>query len=129
MAKSFDPEQYALSGSEEAAQIALFGWAQTATIREAYPELRWLFAIPNGGFRTKAGAGKLRAMGVKAGVPDMCLPIRRGEFGALFIELKKPPTPGKRLSQARPEQNTWIEHLKKQGYGAAVCYGFDAARQ
>lgn len=35
-----------------------------------HPELRWLFAVPNGGHRNKVAASKLKAEGVKPGVPD-----------------------------------------------------------
>ena len=125
----FDPERYAISGTEDSQQISLFGWAASGETRKSYPELAWLFAIPNGGYRTKAGAGKLRAMGVKKGVPDIFLPVKRGEFLGLFLELKRPAEEGKRAGQTSPEQKVWIEYLKKAGYGAAVCFGFDHARQ
>ena len=120
------PEKYALSGTEDAAQIALFMWA--ATVRDKYPELKWMFAIPNGGSRHKAEAGKLRAMGVRAGVPDLCLPVRRGRFGGLYIEMKRPKTNGKRAGFVKPEQSLWLEFLKSQGYGAISCRGWEHAR-
>jgi hypothetical protein len=44
------------------------------------------FHIPNGGKRTKAAAGRLKAMGVKAGMPD--IPIVLPEGRMLWIELK-----------------------------------------
>ena len=122
------PEKYALSGSEDANQIALFMWAATPAVVEQYPELRWMHAIPNGGYRHKSEAGKLRAMGVKAGVPDIFLPIKRGEYSGLYIEMKKPPKGGYREGRARPEQLVWIDFLKKQGFGAAVCVGWEPAR-
>lgn len=43
------------------------------------------FAVPNGGGRSKAEAGILKATGVKAGVPDLCI-IARGR--PVFVELK-----------------------------------------
>ena len=72
--------------SEHDEQSAIFEWA--ALMQGAYPELGLLFAIPNGGKRDKATAGKLKAEGVKAGVPDMCLPVSNGKYHGLFIELK-----------------------------------------
>lgn len=125
----FDPEKYALSGSEDSAQIAIFGWAALPEIKEKYPELKWLFAIPNGGFRTKAGAGKLKAMGVKAGVPDIMLPIKRGMWAGLIIELKKPKLDGRAKGKTSDKQNIWIAHFQSEGYGAAVCHGFLEARE
>ena len=61
--------------SEHHEQCALFAW-----LRLQWPDLdRVSFAIPNGGHRHKAVAGKLKAEGVKAGVPDIFIayPIAR----------------------------------------------------
>jgi hypothetical protein len=46
------------------------------------------FAIPNGGWRNKAVAGKLKAEGVKAGVADMLILLPNQTFHGLFIEVK-----------------------------------------
>lgn len=123
------PERYALSGSEDAHQIALFMWAALPDIQELYPELKRMFAIPNGGWRHKGEAGKLKAMGVKAGVSDICLPVRRGSWSVLFIELKRPKQlSGKRAGRTTDVQSDWIEYFKSQGYGAMVCVGWTEAR-
>lgn len=43
--------------------------------RAQYPQLsKLLFAVPNGGFRNKATAGKMKAEGVVAGVSDILYP-------------------------------------------------------
>ena len=94
-------------------------WAASSKI----PELKWLVAIPNGEYRNKATAGKLKAMGVRPGIPDLFLAIRRGPYPGLWIELKK--IKGGKTS---PEQDIWIDHFKSQGYGAIVCYGWESAR-
>jgi len=47
------------------------------------------WAVPNGGSRNKREAGRLKAEGVKAGVPDLCL-IHDGFYYGL--EVKKPAT-------------------------------------
>ena len=108
--------------TEDAEQMALFRWAELQAGK--YPELRLLFHIPNGGSRGKAEAGRFRAMGVKAGVPDLCLPIAKAGYHGLYIELKR--TKGGRVS---PEQTGWLDDLRKRGYVAAVCKGWeDAAR-
>ena len=62
-------------------------------------------------------------MGVRAGVPDVCLPVPRGKYHGLYIEMKR--ADGGRL---RPDQEGWLEALREQGYRAEVCHGFDAAR-
>lgn len=122
MSKPIDPLKYAASGSEDSEQIALFIWCQQNL--ETYPDLRLLFAIPNGMHTpNKRAAGRMRAMGMKRGVPDVFLPVKRGEFSGLFIEMKK--IKGGKTSD---EQSEWIDDLKAQGYGAIVCKGFEAAR-
>lgn len=52
------------------------------------PEYGLIFAIPNGGARHPAVAAKLKAEGVKAGVPDLFLPVARHGYHGMFIELK-----------------------------------------
>lgn len=82
-----------------------------------WPELVRMFAVPNGGARSKATAGKLKAEGVRAGVPDYLLPLRRGQHVGLAIELK---AKGGRL---QPEQRDWLTHLQSQGWVAVTAYG------
>src|SRR5947209_19235518 len=53
-----------------------------------HPVLRLFFAVPNGGWRHKGTAIKLKAEGVKPGVPDTCLPVAREGFSGLWIEFK-----------------------------------------
>lgn len=122
------PEKYALSGTEEAEQIALFMWASLPEIILKYPELKWLFAIPNGGFRHKATAARLVAAGVKSGVPDTFLPIKRGKYAGLFIEMKRRRMGNRSAGTTTDKQDVWIEFLLTQSYGACVCYGWEHAR-
>lgn len=70
-----------------------------------------MYHIPNGGKRGKVEAIHFKAEGVKAGVPDICLPVPRGEWHGLYIELKR--REGGRVS---PEQTKWLEDLMRQGY-------------
>ncbi|MBU0991826.1 MAG: VRR-NUC domain-containing protein, partial [Proteobacteria bacterium] len=53
------------------------------------PELKLLYAIPNGGQRHKAIAQKLKMEGVKKGVPDLCLPVAKKPYNGLYIEMKR----------------------------------------
>lgn len=87
-----------------------------------WPELSLLHAIPNGGHRGKAPAGKLKAEGVRPGVPDYHLPVARGGYIGLWIELKR--TKGGRTS---PEQRAWIAALQAHGHRAVVCCGWEQA--
>ncbi len=85
------------------------------------PELDLMFAVPNGGHRHVLTAVKLKAEGVKSGVPDICLPVARKGYGSLFVEMKKE---GGRL---RDSQKKWLEELPKHGCKVAVCYSTDEA--
>jgi hypothetical protein len=115
--------------SEHAEQVVIFSWAAMA--KNVYPELALLFAVANGaklpytkdaqGRRFSRQAMILKAEGMKPGVPDMVLPVARGGYHGLFIELKF----GKNTPS--PEQEEWIMALKEQGYLAKVCYGAESA--
>lgn len=107
--------------SEHAEQCALMDWAQMAYGK--HPELRWLYATPNGGFRHVSTAAKLKAEGAKAGVCDLFLPVPRGGYHGLYIEMKRQK--GGRLS---PEQKDFIEFVQSHGYRAEVCPGWIVAR-
>lgn len=72
--------------SEDTEQINVVSWAGWNMNR--YPELKWLFHVPNGGSRNKQEAVKFKQMGVKAGVSDLCLPYPKGSYCGLFVEMK-----------------------------------------
>ena len=113
--------QYNNTPTEDIEQTQLFAWAQYASGK--YPELALMYHIPNGGKRSKAEAARFKAQGVKAGVPDICLPVPSGKYHGLYIELKR--VKGGRVSAAQEE---YIEALRKQGYKVAVCFGMEQAR-
>lgn len=122
--KKITPEQLAASGSEDGHQAALFCWAADNVGR--YPQLAWLFAIPNGGSRHIAEATKMVAAGTRKGVPDIFLPYAsyngtNGYYGC-FIEMKV----GK--NKPTEEQLEWIHHLIKEYYHCSVCYSWIEAR-
>ncbi len=105
--------------SEAQEQIAVMRWAELQS--HVYPELNLLFHVPNGSNKSKAQAGLFKAMGLKSGVPDLFLPVARGEFHGLFIEMK---TNKGTLSQ---NQKNWLNDLETQGYMTAVAKGFEEA--
>lgn len=124
------PSDLAKSGSEDGEQKALFIWAQLNI--QKYPQLKWMHHIPNGGSRHIAEAGKLKAMGVKRGVADICLPVAIYHFKewggeikycGLYIELKKKI--GGKLSI---EQSEFGHFVSGQGYKYHVGYGWEDAR-
>lgn len=115
------PEEISKSGTEQAHQMALF--AQCSVMTKVYPELEWFHAIPNGGSRgsnqkdaMRVGA-MLRATGVKAGVVDCLLPVKRGQWSGLYLEMKKP---GK-IKQVSAEQKRFMEFVESQGFATLVC--------
>jgi len=81
------PEQLAKNGSEAGNQAALF--CQFALHFDQYPELKTAFAIPNGGKRDLREAANMKAQGVKAGVYDVFIPVPRGPWHGLFVEMKR----------------------------------------
>lgn len=101
--------------SEAEEQSALFQWAQYV------PELEHMYAVPNGGSRHPAEAANLKRQGVKSGVPDICLPLPKGSYHGLYIEMK--------VGRNKPSENQeeWLAYLSSVGYKAVVCYGFEEA--
>ena len=84
--------------------------------RTQYPQLsNLLFAVPNGGFRNKATAVKMKAEGVIPGVSDLILLHKSGDYGALLIEMK---TNKGRQSE---NQKAWQAHVIEFGYKYVVC--------
>ena len=104
---------------EEAEQVALIEWAAYKTGQ--WPELEYLFHIPNGGLRNKATAARLKAAGVKPGVPDLFLPVTRGRYAGLFIEMKYGS------NKPTQDQQRYLDMLQREGYAVAVCYGYEEA--
>jgi hypothetical protein len=105
--------------TEHSEHCAIFEWAALQVTR--WPEIALMHAIPNGGYRNKAEAGRLKAAGVKRGVPDICLPVPRHGYHGLYIELKVDDnTPSK-------EQRWYLEQLSKWGYWTCAVWGADSA--
>ena len=107
--------------TEAQEQRTLFQWA--ALVSQKYPELKWIFHIPNGGSRDVIEAKHLKDQGVKSGVPDIFLPAPRGKYHGMFIEMKA----GRGTTS--DNQKLWIEQMNALGYLAVVCHGFDDARE
>jgi hypothetical protein len=107
------------------------GLEQAALIKELelrFPEVAALiYHVPNGGHRHKLVAIKLKGQGVKAGVPDLVLPMARGGYFGLYLEFKATAPNDAAVSAS---QHAWIRRLNDQGYLAIVCRGhFDAMEQ
>jgi hypothetical protein len=111
--------------TEHEEQVALFAWAEASGITE----LAWMFAVPNGGYRHPATAAHLKAEGVKAGAPDIILPIPRwcyphdSMYHGMFLELKR----ADHSNKTTPEQDAWLAELNALDYYAVVAYGCEEA--
>ena len=108
--------------TESQHQQALFEWWAIACRRYGLPE-KALYHVPNEGKRSFSVAARLKAEGMRSGVPDIVLAAPRGNYGALYIELK--------TAKGRPtaEQLDYIDALRECGNAAQVCYGWDEARR
>jgi hypothetical protein len=106
-----------------------------------WPELRWLFHVPNGGKRERVSvlkngvplikngnvvtycpAGKeLQLQGQKSGVPDYHLPVKRGDCPGMVFELKRFG------EKATEEQEKWLVHYASQGWVSRLFDDWQAA--
>ena len=119
--------------SEWSEQCAVIDWRNRCL--GARPYLFMLFHTPNGEKReqveyTRRDGSKgtwspsgMRAKlaGASPGVPDLILPIRRGGFNGLAVEMK---INGGSLSD---DQKAWLRALALENWKVAVCYGAQAA--
>ena len=99
--------------SESAIQRRCVAW-----FRGRHPGMI-LFAIPNGGGRTKTQGAILKAEGVLAGVPDLLLAYPSGIRSGLFIEMKNDS------GRVRPEQKAMMKELSSLGYECVICRSED----
>lgn len=81
------------------------------------------YHVPNGGYRVKAVAARLKAQGVKAGVSDITLSMARGGYFGLYIEFKATLPHDAAVS---PSQMAFLQAVEAQGYLVLVCRGFEA---
>jgi hypothetical protein len=109
-------------------QVALFRWA--AYNSKKHPALDAMFAIPNGGARHIRVAQKLKAEGVKRGVPDVFVPwakqLPSSKLGltmyhGLFIEMKAPK------GKPTKEQLDYSVFLTGSHYLVEFCYSWEEA--
>ena len=117
MEKSYAPPQPTVP-TESEEQEALFAWCLANGIDMVH--------IPNERKCTAYVAGQLLRQGMRKGFPDNFIPIARGGFHGLFIELKRAK---KSLSKKSPEQREWVKKLNAAGYKAVFCYGAEEAKK
>ncbi|WP_158414125.1 VRR-NUC domain-containing protein [Geoalkalibacter subterraneus] len=84
------------------------------------------FHVPNGGARNAAEGGKLKAQGVKAGVPDNFIvdpPPKEPWRPGVVIELKRFDS-----GRVSPDQERWIKSLREKNWAVFVCHGAESAK-
>jgi hypothetical protein len=113
------------SPSEHDETAIVVSWAAEMVAWKKFPELAGLYGIPNGtllagDYRHRAiQMARLKAEGLRPGVPDLCLPIARRGFQALYIEQKST----RKGAVASDEQIEWRRWLNTHGNHAAICIG------
>lgn len=120
-----------LRRTEHDEQVAFITWAREN--RDTHPELRNLFAVPNGaklpytvnaeGKRHSRQGAFLRAEGLESGVPDLLLAVARCGYHGLFLEMKR------KGNKPTDEQLDWHVRLKAEGYAVVIPYSAEQARE
>lgn len=108
-----------ITPSEHDMQVAVIDWCRANEGR--CPGLKLIYAIPNGGYRHIATAKKLKREGVRAGVPDLHLPVARQGHHGLWIEMKS------RGGKISPAQDAWHGALTVYGHRVVICWSVEAA--
>lgn len=108
---------------EHESQVVFFNRIRALAINEPRfaPAVQRTHAIPNGGGRSKAEAGRLKAEGVMKGVSDIFCAMPQGSFHGLYIEMKSPE------GRVSDEQDAWLSESRALGYAGAVCRSADEA--
>lgn len=108
--------------TEHQIQKQIIAWRNLPATQAQFPWIQYLFAIPNGARMTPGTAGKMKAEGLSAGVPDLCLPVPNPAYHGLYIEMKTPS------GAVRPEQKRWIAGLRAAGYRVEIHRSADDAQ-
>lgn len=106
-----------MANPEYDAQVAVFEWAALSERR--YPCLDLLFGSLMGIKLSPKLLNKAKKAGMKKGKPDINLPVARGGFTGLWIELK---APGGKL-RPRPDQDRICRRLSEEGNAVYLCGG------
>ena len=105
---------------EDSIQSGFFDWIRLAEKHD--DRLKLFHHVPNGGRRNLREAVRLKAAGVRPGVPDAMLPVPCGGFNGLAIEFKAPKT-----GRLTDSQDEFIDRLVKQGWLVVICTDITAA--
>lgn len=113
--KKNKPMESVLHRSEYQEQCAIFEWSKMN--EGLYPCLELLFGSMMGVYLPVKILAKLKRAGMKKGKPDINLPVPRGGFHGLWIELKI------KGNDTTTEQVKTLKHLAAEGNAAYKCVG------
>ena len=99
--------------------MALWKWAQHVPLLKKY-----LYHLPNGGKRNVREAARFKKMGVRPGVSDYHLPLARGNYHGLWIEMKAPPN-----GKVQQSQKDWGVAVVDAGHAFCIAYGWEQAKE
>ncbi|HWT40097.1 MAG TPA: hypothetical protein VN081_02395 [Dongiaceae bacterium] len=122
------PDKIAKPGNEDSHQIAIGAWAANHVGK--WPELAWLFHVPNGGARNAREGAKFKTMLVRPGVSDLHLNVARRGYHGLVIELKHDALgldETQRDKMVSDVQKNYLTFVNDQGYYGCVAYGWEMA--
>jgi len=113
------PRKKASAQPEAIEQAKVIAWARAN--EGSYTGLWMLHSSLNGVRLSKAQAGKAKAGGMLAGVPDLFLPVRSYEYCGLYIEMKS------EKGRVSKEQSRFLSMVSTLGYAVYVCYSAQEA--
>ena len=96
-------------------------WARWASKSGKYPMLEMLHCSLNGVKLSKTQAGIAKAQGMLSGVPDLFLPVPRGKYHGLYIEMKHGS------NTLTENQKKFLQNAANVGYAVSVCYSANEA--
>ena len=105
--------------TEEEEQKTVISWCRVNESR--WPEMGLIYHVPNEGKRSKATAAAEKAMGLRSGVSDLCLPVAKAGFHGMYIELKAMD------GKVSKNQKEFLAAVIEQGYFGCVCWGAEDA--
>lgn len=108
---------------EKHEQEALFSWRNV--MQTKIPELKWLFAIPNGLWLPDAYARTALKQGLTAGVCDLALLLPRGGYHGLLIEMKRRDATPCKITE---KQKAFLSHHANLGYRAEMVKGWEMGK-
>ena len=106
---------------ESAHQQQVVEWARWASLSAKYPMLEMLHCSLNGVKLSKSQAGIAKGQGMLSGVPDLFLPVPRGKYHGLYIEMKHGS------NTLTDNQKKFLQNAANVGFAVSVCYSAQEA--